>query len=80
MRCWAHSSNLYQAVIANHGLEEEQGHMLARTSLEAGVQCFVWSTLPSTKKFSNGELDVFVYECMTCRALASLEAKSASQA
>ena len=58
---FAHSC---QDVIANPGLEEEQGRVLARASLKAGVQCFLWSTLPSAKQMSNGELDVFIYECM----------------
>ena len=31
------------------------------------MQCFLWSTLPSAKKLSNGELDVFIYECVSHR-------------
>jgi hypothetical protein len=51
-------------VVANPELEEEQGRILARAALKAGVECFLWSTLPSAKAFSKGELDVSIYECM----------------
>jgi hypothetical protein len=54
---------LVEDVVANPELEEEQGRTLARAALKAGVECFLWSTLPSAKAFSNGELNVSIYEC-----------------
>jgi uncharacterized protein YbjT (DUF2867 family) len=42
--------------------EEIQGKNLAKAALEAGVQCFVWSTLPSSAAISGGRLVSRIYE------------------
>lgn len=61
-----------QAVIANPALEEEQGKIMARAAKKAGVHCYLWSTLPSSLEFSNGEIDAFIYECMSCSPLLAV--------
>lgn len=42
--------------------EEEQGKNAAKAALSAGVQCFVWSTLPSSLQISKGEVCCEIYE------------------
>lgn len=42
--------------------EEQQGRYLAQAALEADVQCFVWSTLPSSKGMSGGRTVSMIYE------------------
>ena len=42
--------------------EETQGKNLVNAALKAGVQCFVWSTLPSSAAISGGRLVSRIYE------------------
>jgi hypothetical protein len=42
--------------------EEAQGKNLVKVALEASVQCFVWSTLPSSATISGGQLVSRIYE------------------
>lgn len=61
--CLADPSNL-QAVIDNALSEEEQGRSLAKAAADAGVQCFLWSTLPSSYEISGGRFVTQLYEGM----------------
>lgn len=54
---------LLQAVIANPLLEEEHGRIMARAALKAGVECYVWSTLPSSQELTKGEVKARIYDC-----------------
>jgi hypothetical protein len=49
--------------------EEQQGRHLAQAALEAGVQCFVWSTLPSSREMSGGRFVSMIYEGLTSSLL-----------
>ncbi|KAL1885703.1 hypothetical protein Plec18167_001198 [Paecilomyces lecythidis] len=63
--CWGvfGVTNFYDTKITNDpGSEEQQGKHLAKAALDAGVQCFVWSTLPSSAKLSEGKLVSRIYE------------------
>ncbi|KAH7341219.1 hypothetical protein BKA66DRAFT_555093 [Pyrenochaeta sp. MPI-SDFR-AT-0127] len=42
--------------------EEEQGQNIAKAAAEAGVQCFLWSTLPSSHEISGGRFVTRLYE------------------
>jgi hypothetical protein len=42
--------------------EEKQGKNLVDASLQAGVKCFLWSTLPSSAKLSDGKFVSRIYE------------------
>ena len=69
-----------QAVIAKPALEEEQGRIMARAAKKAAVHCCIWSTLPSSLEFSNGEIDAFIYECTSCASSLLYVADPASKA
>ncbi|KAJ9306498.1 hypothetical protein DTO217A2_4044 [Paecilomyces variotii] len=63
--CWGvfGVTNFYDTSIKDDpGSEEQQGKHLAKAALDAGVQCFVWSTLPSSEKLSEGKLVSRIYE------------------
>lgn len=42
--------------------EEQQGRNLVDAALKNDVQCFVWSTLPSSIAISNGKYNSQIYE------------------
>jgi hypothetical protein len=42
--------------------EEEQGRSLAKAAADAGVECFLWSTLPSSYEISGGKFQTRLYE------------------
>ncbi|KAJ6071577.1 hypothetical protein N7499_009591 [Penicillium canescens] len=42
--------------------EEQQGRNLAKAAAEAGVECFLWSTLPSSSEISGGQFITQLYE------------------
>jgi hypothetical protein len=42
--------------------EEQQGRNMAMAARDAGVQCFIWSTMPSSIELSGGRLATRVYE------------------
>ncbi|KAI0922876.1 hypothetical protein AcV5_009745 [Taiwanofungus camphoratus] len=44
------------------GSEERQGKNLVDAALAANTQCFVWSTLPSSRRISGGRLVSRIYE------------------
>lgn len=44
--------------------EEQQGRNLAKAARDAGVQCFIWSTMPSSKEISQGRFTTRLYEGM----------------
>jgi hypothetical protein len=44
--------------------EEQQGKNLVNAALQAGIQCFLWSTLPSSAKLSDGQFVSRIYEGM----------------
>lgn len=60
------SANTPQKIKDDPGSEEEQGKNVARAAREAGVQCFVWSTLPSSAAISGGRLVSRIYEGAKC--------------
>jgi len=63
--CWGvfGVTNFYDAKIKDDpNNEEQQGKNLAKAALDAGVKCFVWSTLPSSEKLSGGKLVSQIYE------------------
>lgn len=51
-----------QKIIDDPGSEENQGKNLVNAAVEAGAQCFVWSTLPSSAAISGGRLVSRIYE------------------
>lgn len=42
--------------------EETQGQNIVNAAKEAGVQCFIWSTLPSSYEISGGKFMTRLYE------------------
>ncbi|CCM05618.1 uncharacterized protein FIBRA_07847 [Fibroporia radiculosa] len=63
--CWGvfAVTNFYDPKIKDDpGSEERQGKNLVDASLAANVKCFVWSTLPSSRKISGGRLVSRIYE------------------
>ena len=60
-----------QKIKDDPGSEERQGKNLVDAALQNGVQCFVWSTLPSSNKISGGRFVSRIYEgsstsCIPC--------------
>ena len=51
-----------QNITDDPGSEEQQGKNLVDAALENGVQCFVWSTLPSSRHISGGRFVSRIYE------------------
>jgi len=63
--CWGvfGVTNFYDAKIKDDpGSEEVQGKNLVKASFDAGVQCFIWSSLPSSAQISGGRLVSKIYE------------------
>ncbi|EMD37098.1 hypothetical protein CERSUDRAFT_115004 [Gelatoporia subvermispora B] len=63
--CWGvfGVTNFYDPKIkGDPGSEEQQGKNLVNAALSAGVQCFIWSTLPSSRAISGGRLISRIYE------------------
>ncbi|KAJ6088370.1 hypothetical protein N7486_009631 [Penicillium sp. IBT 16267x] len=63
--CWGvfGVTNFYDTKIKDHpDSEEKQGKNLVDASLQAGVKCFLWSTLPSSAKLSDGKFVSRIYE------------------
>ncbi|RDX49776.1 NAD(P)-binding protein [Lentinus brumalis] len=63
--CWGvfGVTNFYDPNIKDDpGSEEHQGKNLVDAALDNAVECFVWSTLPSSEKISGGRLISRVYE------------------
>ena len=52
----------WQKITNDPGSEEQQGKNLVDAALENGVQCFVWSTLPSSRHISGGRFVSRIYE------------------
>lgn len=42
--------------------EEQQGSNLVQAAAKAGVQCFLWSSLPSSAEISKGKFVTRLYE------------------
>jgi hypothetical protein len=53
---------LIQKIVNDPASEEQQGKNLVLAAKEAGVECFVWSTLPSSLAISNGKYCSQIYE------------------
>ena len=51
-----------QKIQDDPGSEEVQGKNLVKASFNAGVQCFIWSSLPSSAQISGGRLVSKIYE------------------
>jgi hypothetical protein len=51
-----------QKILNDPGSEEVQGRSLVKASFDAGVQCFIWSSLPSSAQISGGRLVSKIYE------------------
>jgi hypothetical protein len=45
--------------------EEKQGQHIVEASVAAGVECFLWSTLPSSREISGGKFVTRLYEGKT---------------
>ncbi|KAH9928435.1 uncharacterized protein BXZ73DRAFT_102276 [Epithele typhae] len=63
--CWGvfGVTNFYDTKIKDDpGSEERQGKNLVDAALEHGLECFVWSTLPSSDKPSGGRFVSRIYE------------------
>ncbi|KAI0364986.1 NAD-P-binding protein [Pilatotrama ljubarskyi] len=63
--CWGvfGVTNFYDSKIKDDpGSEERQGKNLVDAALANGVECFIWSTLPSSHKISGGRLVSRIYE------------------
>jgi hypothetical protein len=54
--------NLDQKITNDPGSEEVQGKNLVKACFDAGVQCFIWSSLPSSAQISGGRLVSKIYE------------------
>ncbi|KAM5345998.1 hypothetical protein ACJ41O_011859 [Fusarium nematophilum] len=50
------------AVLDDPMSEEKQGQHIVEASVEAGVECFLWSTLPSSHEISGGKFVTRLYE------------------
>jgi hypothetical protein len=51
-----------QKIKDDPGSEEVQGRNLVKAAFDAGVQCFIWSSLPSSAQISQGRLVSKIYE------------------
>ena len=58
---------LRQTIVDDPYSEEQQGRNLAQAAKNAGIQCYVWSTLPSSKKLSGGTVETRIYEGLVPR-------------
>lgn len=45
--------------------EEKQGQHIVEAAMAAGVECFLWSTLPSSREISGGKFVTRLYEGKT---------------
>ena len=52
----------FQKIKDDPGSEEVQGRNLVKAAFDAGVQCFIWSSLPSSAQISQGRLVSKIYE------------------
>jgi hypothetical protein len=52
----------FQNILDDPLSEEQQGRNLAKAAAEAGVECFLWSTLPSSSEISGGQFITQLYE------------------
>ncbi|KAF5581445.1 transcriptional regulatory [Fusarium pseudoanthophilum] len=50
------------AVLEDPMSEEKQGQHIVEASVAAGVECFLWSTLPSSREISGGKFVTRLYE------------------
>ncbi|KAJ4215731.1 hypothetical protein NW759_009591 [Fusarium solani] len=50
------------AVLDDPMSEEKQGQHIVEASVAAGVECFLWSTLPSSREISGGKFVTRLYE------------------
>jgi hypothetical protein len=51
-----------KAIANDPSSEEEQGRSLAKAAADAGIECFLWSTLPSSYEISGGRFQTRLYE------------------
>lgn len=51
-----------KTIVDDPSSEEEQGRSLATAAANAGVECFLWSTLPSSYEISGGLFQTRLYE------------------
>ncbi|KAF5678571.1 hypothetical protein FDENT_8950 [Fusarium denticulatum] len=55
------------AVLDDPMSEEKQGQHIVEASVAAGVECFLWSTLPSSREISGGKFVTRLYEGISRR-------------
>lgn len=63
--CWSNATDSLvpsQAVLEDPMSEEKQGEHIVEAAVEAGVECFLWSTLPSSREISGGKFVTRLYE------------------
>lgn len=53
---------LFQTVLEDPMSEETQGQNIVKEAKRAGIQCFIWSTLPSSYEISGGKFMTRLYE------------------
>ena len=51
-----------QAVLEDPMSEETQGQNIVEAAVKAKVECFLWSTLPSSHEISGGKFMTRLYE------------------
>lgn len=54
--------HLLKTVLDDPMSEEKQGEHIVKAASEAGVKCFLWSTLPSSHEISGGRFVTRLYE------------------
>ena len=55
-------NSVLEAIVDDPMSEERQGRNIAKAAREADVQCFIWSTMPSSLEVSKGQLSTRVYD------------------
>jgi glycosyltransferase A (GT-A) superfamily protein (DUF2064 family) len=59
-------TDFYDTKVADDPMsEQQQGQNLVKAASAAGVQCFLWSSLPSSRVISNGKFVTRLYEGTT---------------
>jgi hypothetical protein len=59
-------TDFYDTKVADDSMsEQQQGQNLVKAASAAGVQCFLWSSLPSSRVISNGKFVTRLYEGTT---------------
>ena len=66
------ANKVEQKIKMDPGSEEVQGKNLVRACFDSGVQCFIWSSLPSSSQISGGCLVSKIYEGKFYRQISTV--------